>query len=412
VLREISIDVQAYASEKDRDVLNLLNAFWRIDRPRGQSSGPTTADLQFCMEGRPSGVLAHNVEHGPGKLYTGLGPNHQASGVHMRDHIDGSASLRGTIDIIRRDWPRDEVGRLFDLAFPDLIFEAQRIHRMHFDPREVQISTLLSIKTGGCPEDCAYCPQSAHYEVNVSVGKLMTVDSVLEEARAAKTAGASRFCMGAAWRSPKDRDIDQICAMIEGVGSLGLETCATLGMLNERQAQRLADSGLEYYNHNLDTSPEFYGRIITTRTYQDRLETLEHVRNAGIGVCCGGIVGMGESREDRIGMITTLASLPVHPESVPINMLVRVQGTPLANQQPLDPLEYVRVIAVARITMPRSMVRLSAGRESMSDETQALCFLAGANSIFYGPKLLTTPNPAPDRDMRLLDVLGMVPMRS
>jgi biotin synthase len=240
----------------------------------------------------------------------------------------------------------------------------------------------------------------------------MTVDSVLEEARAAKTAGASRFCMGAAWRSPKDRDIDQICAMIEGVGSLGLETCATLGMLNERQAQRLADSGLEYYNHNLDTSPEFYGRIITTRTYQDRLETLEHVRNAGIGVCCGGIVGMGESREDRIGMITTLASLPVHPESVPINMLVRVQGTPLANQQPLDPLEYVRVIAVARITMPRSMVRLSAGRESMSDETQALCFLAGANSIFYGPKLLTTPNPAPDRDMRLLDVLGMVPMRS
>ena len=273
----------------------------------------------------------------------------------------------------------------------------------------MQISTLLSIKTGGCPEDCAYCPQSARYDTGVRADKLMALDAVLAEARSAKQAGASRFCMGAAWREPKDRDLDNVCAMVEGVKALGLETCATLGMLTAAQARRLKASGLDYYNHNLDTSPEFYDKIITTRTYQDRLETLDHVRGAGIHVCCGGIVGMGEGREDRIGMIATLASLPAHPESVPINMLVRVAGTPLAGEQKLDPLEFVRTIAVARITMPRSVVRLSAGREDMSEETQALCFLAGANSIFYGPKLLTTPNPGRDRDRELMDKLGISP---
>jgi biotin synthase len=275
----------------------------------------------------------------------------------------------------------------------------------------VQISTLLSIKTGGCPEDCAYCPQSARYDTGVTAGKLMSLDAVLREARAAKDAGASRFCMGAAWRAPKDRDLDQVCAMVEGVKALGLEACVTLGMLTGAQARRLKDSGLDYYNHNLDTSPEFYGQIISTRTYADRLDTLAAVRDAGIHVCCGGILGMGEGEADRAGMIAVLAGLPVHPESVPINMLVRVEGTPLADAAAVDPLDFVRTVAAARIAMPRSVVRLSAGREDMSEETQALCFLAGANSIFYGPKLLTTPNPATDRDLRLLDKLGMVPMR-
>ena len=312
--------------------------------------------------------------------------------------------------LVRNDWTRGEVRALFELPFPELIFEAARVHRIHFDPAEVQISTLLSIKTGGCPEDCAYCPQSAKYDTGVKAEKLMALDTVLAEARAAKAAGASRFCMGAAWRSPKDRDVESVCAMVEGVRALGLETCATLGMLTSDQAQRLKRSGLDYYNHNLDTSPEFYGAIITTRTYQDRLDTLDHVRAAGINVCCGGIVGMGEGPEDRVGMIATLASLPVHPESVPINMLVQVEGTPLSGERKLDPFDFVRTIAVARITMPKSVVRLSAGREDMSEETQALCFLAGANSIFYGPKLLTTPNPERDRDMRLLDKLGMRPM--
>ena len=274
----------------------------------------------------------------------------------------------------------------------------------------MQISTLLSIKTGGCPEDCAYCPQSTQYDTGVTAEKLMSLDAVLAEARAAKAAGASRFCMGAAWRSPKNRDVEQVCAMVEGVKTLGLETCATLGMLTSDQALRLKASGLDYYNHNLDTSPEFYGEIITTRTYQDRLDTLDAVRAAGIHVCCGGIVGMGEHVEDRVGMIATLACLPVHPESVPINMLVQVEGTPLASGAKLDSLEFVRTIAVARIAMPKSMVRLSAGREDMNEETQALCFLAGANSIFYGPKLLTTPNPERDRDMALLDKLGLRPM--
>ncbi len=299
---------------------------------------------------------------------------------------------------------------MFALPFPELMFRAAQVHRENFDPTEVQISTLLSIKTGGCPEDCAYCPQAARYDTGVQAEKLMSLDAVLGEARAAKASGASRFCMGAAWRSPKDRDLDSVCAMVEGVKALGLETCATLGMLTGEQAQRLKRSGLDYYNHNLDTSPEYYGAIITTRTYRDRLDTLDHVRAAGIHVCCGGIVGMGEGPDDRIGMIATLANLPAHPESVPINMLVQVEGTPLAAAQKLDPLDFVRTIAVARICMPASVVRLSAGREDMSEETQALCFLAGANSIFYGPKLLTTSNPGRDRDMALLDNLGMRPM--
>jgi biotin synthase len=310
----------------------------------------------------------------------------------------------------RHDWTRNEIGALFALPFPELVFRAAQAHRENFDPAEVQISTLLSIKTGGCPEDCAYCPQAAQFDTGVKAEKLMSLAAVLGEARAAKAAGAQRFCMGAAWRSPKDRDLDSVCAMVEGVKALGLETCVTLGMLTGAQAQRLKDSGLDYYNHNLDTSPEYYGAIITTRTYNDRLDTLAAVREAGVNVCCGGIVGMGEGVDDRIGMIAALAALPVHPESVPINMLVRVEGTPLADQPALDPLDFVRTIAVARITMPASVVRLSAGREDMSEECQALCFLAGANSIFYGPKLLTTPNPGRDRDMALLDKLGLRPM--
>ena len=325
--------------------------------------------------------------------------------------LAADASPRSPIvGILRHDWTRVEVRALFDLPFPELIYRAQSIHRQHFDAAAVQISTLLSIKTGGCPEDCAYCPQSARYDTGVRAEKLMALEAVLAEARAAKNAGASRFCMGAAWREPKDRDLESVCAMVEGVKSLGLETCATLGMLTALQARRLKDSGLDYYNHNLDSSAEFYGEIVTTRTYQDRLETLDHVRGAGIHVCCGGIVGMGETREDRIGMIATLASLPVHPESVPINMLVRVVGTPLAGEQKLDPIEFVRTIAAARIAMPCSVVRLSAGREDMSEETQALCFIAGANSIFYGPKLLTTPNPGRDHDRELMDRLGLSAM--
>ena len=319
-------------------------------------------------------------------------------------------SIRADLGVVRHDWTRTEIRALLALSFPELIFRAQSVHRLHFDPTEVQISTLLSIKTGGCPEDCAYCPQSVRYDTGVKADKLMSVDAVLAEATAAKTAGAGRFCMGAAWREPKDRDLDKVCEMVAGVKALGLETCATLGMLTPVQARRLQASGLDYYNHNLDTSPEHYGAIITTRTYQDRLDTLHHVRAAGIHVCCGGIVGMGESVEDRVGMIATLASLAPHPESVPINMLVKVAGTPLDNSETIDPLDFVRTIAVARICMPRSVVRLSAGREDMREETQALCFLAGANSIFYGPKLLTTPNPDRDRDRALMDKLGLTPM--
>lgn len=310
----------------------------------------------------------------------------------------------------RHDWTREELRALFALPFPELVFRAQSIHRMHFDPREVQISTLLSIKTGGCPEDCAYCPQSASYETGVKANKLMDVDAVLADAKAARDAGASRFCMGAAWRSPKDKDLEAVCEMIEGVKALGMESCVTLGMLTGEQAVRLKESGLDYYNHNIDTSPEYYSEIITTRTFEDRLNTLANVRDAGINVCCGGIVGMGEELEDRVGMLHTLATLPVHPESVPINMLMQVEGTPVSKGQSLEAIDFVRTIAVARIAMPKSMVRLSAGRENMSEEAQALCFLAGANSIFYGPKLLTTANPKQDQDRQLLAKLGMNPM--
>ena len=311
---------------------------------------------------------------------------------------------------VRHDWTRSEIKALFDLPFPDLMFQAQAVHRQNFDPREVQISTLLSIKTGGCPEDCGYCSQSAHHESGLKASKLMEVEKVLAEARAAKAAGATRFCMGAAWRSPKDRDLETVCAMIEGVKALGMESCVTLGMLSPEQAIRLKRSGLDYYNHNIDTSPEYYEKVITTRTFADRLDTLAHVSDAGINVCAGGIIGMGEEQNDRVGMIEALANLPEHPQSVPINMLVQIEGTPMKQAEKLDPLDFVRTIAVARITMPQSMVRLSAGREEMSDEVQALCFMAGANSIFYGPKLLTTPNPNESHDMGLLNRLGMAPM--
>ncbi|WP_297369068.1 biotin synthase BioB [Acidocella sp.] len=306
-------------------------------------------------------------------------------------------------------WSRDDVAALLALPFPELVFRAMSVHRAHFDPTKVQVSTLLSIKTGGCPEDCGYCPQSAEYETGTKANKLMAVEAVLAEARAAKEKGAARFCMGAAWRSPKDHDLENVCAMIEGVKSLGMETCVTLGMLTMEQSLKLREAGLDYYNHNLDTSPEYYGKIITTRTYQDRLDTLANVRDAGINVCCGGIVGMGEGEDDRAGLIATLASLDVPPESVPINALVAVEGTPLAEQKRIDPIDFVRVVAAARITMPKSYVRLSAGREQMTDEAQALCFLAGANSIFYGDKLLTTPNSETSRDEALFGKLGITP---
>ena len=313
--------------------------------------------------------------------------------------------------VIRHDWSREELLALFDLPFPELLFRAASVHREHFDPTQVQVSTLLSVKTGGCPEDCAYCPQAQRYDTGVNAQKLMDTDAVVERARAAKHAGASRFCMGAAWRSPKDRDIPKVAAMIAEVKALGLETCATLGMLEGHQAKALKDAGLDYYNHNLDTAPDYYDSIIHTRQYQDRLDTLEHVRNAGLKTCCGGIVGMGETREHRAGLLLALANLPAHPDSVPINRLVQVAGTPLHGSAELDPFEFVRMIAVARIAMPRSMVRLSAGRESMSDELQALCFAAGANSIFYGEKLLTTGNPDTGRDQALFARLGITPMQ-
>ena len=311
----------------------------------------------------------------------------------------------------RTDWTRAEIAALFDLPFTELVFRAAEVHRANHAVGEVQLCTLLSVKTGGCPEDCGYCSQSAHHSTGLKAEKLMDVDAVLAWAREAKAHGSQRFCMGAAWRELKDRDVEAVCGMVREVKALGLETCMTLGMLTGEQARALADAGLDYYNHNLDTSPEFYGEIITTRCYQDRLDTLAHVRDAGINVCCGGIVGMGEGPEDRVGFIHTLATLPRHPESVPVNALVPVKGTVLGDMwgedKAIDDIEFVRTVAVARITMPRSMVRLSAGREDMSEETQALCFLAGVNSIFYGPKLLTTPNPGRDRDMRLLDKLGL-----
>ncbi|MCG6865893.1 MAG: biotin synthase BioB [Thiogranum sp.] len=308
---------------------------------------------------------------------------------------------------LRFDWRLDEVEALYDMPFNDLLFRAQSVHREHFDPNAVQVSTLLSIKTGGCPEDCGYCPQSVHHEASVPAEKLMDVDAVVEAARNARQAGASRFCMGAAWRNPRGRNFERVLEMVERVRAEGLETCVTLGMLDAGQSQQLKAAGLDYYNHNLDTSPEFYGEIISTRTYEDRLETLQHVRNAGINVCCGGIVGMGEARGDRASLLLQLACQAPHPESVPVNLLVRVEGTPLADESALDPFEFVRTIAVARILMPQSHVRLSAGRESMSDELQALCFLAGANSIFYGETLLTTPNPDAAHDRQLFERLGL-----
>jgi len=312
---------------------------------------------------------------------------------------------------LRHDWRLDEIRQLFELPFNDLLFRAHSLHRQVFDANEVQISSLLSIKTGACPEDCAYCPQSAHHETELEKERLLELNEVVCAARRAKAAGATRFCMGAAWRNPTDKNLDRVIDMIEAVHAEGLETCVTLGMLTGDQAGRLKEAGLDYYNHNLDTSPEFYGEIISTRTYQDRLDTLEHVRDAGIHVCSGGIVGMGETPDDRAGLLRQLANLPKHPESVPINMLVQVKGTPLYGKESLDPIEFVRTIAVARILMPKSYVRLSAGRTEMSESTQALCFFAGANSIFYGEKLLTTDNPTARSDKALFTKLGIAPRK-
>lgn len=312
----------------------------------------------------------------------------------------------------RHDWSRDEIAALFALPFNDLLFQAQTVHRAHFNANEVQVSTLLSIKTGACPEDCKYCPQSGHYNTELEKEKLLAKETVLAEARAAQAKGASRFCMGAAWRSPTPKDMPAVLELVREVKALGMETCMTLGMLDGEQAQALATAGLDYYNHNLDTSPEYYGEIITTRGYQDRLDTLEQVRSAGMKVCCGGIVGMGESVDDRVALLQQLANMPVHPESVPINMLVAVPGTPLEDQDALEPFEFIRSIAVARILMPQSHVRLSAGRETMNEQMQALAFLAGANSIFYGEKLLTTANPAADKDRQLFAKLGIEPERA
>jgi biotin synthase len=311
---------------------------------------------------------------------------------------------------IRHNWSRAEVAALFALPFNELLHRAHVMHRERHDPNAVQVSTLLSIKTGGCPEDCSYCPQAARYDTGVQAQKLMSVEAVLERAQAAKDAGASRFCMGAAWRGPKDRDVVKVAQIISAVKGLGLETCATLGMLSDSQAQSLKNAGLDYYNHNLDTAPEFYGEVIHTRQYQDRLDTLEHVRSAGMKTCCGGIVGMGESRDQRAGLLQTLANLPEHPQSVPINQLVQVEGTPLNGIEALDPFEFVRTIAVARLLMPASMVRLSAGRQQMDDAVQALCFFAGANSIFYGEKLLTTGNPDVEADRALFRRLDLHPL--
>lgn len=308
---------------------------------------------------------------------------------------------------IRHDWQLDEVSALLAMPFNDLIYQAQTVHRQHFDPNEVQVSSLLSIKTGACSEDCGYCPQSARFDTGLKAEKLMCVEDVLAAAQQAKSQGASRFCMGAAWREPKDKDVEKVIEMVQGVKALGMETCVTLGMLTDEQTAKLKEGGLDYYNHNLDTSEEYYAEVITTRTYQDRLDTLARVRDAGINVCCGGIVGMGESDKDRANLLIELANMPKHPESVPVNMLVQVEGTPLMGAEALDPIIFVRMLAAARIMMPKSRVRLSAGRNNMSDEMQALCFLAGANSIFYGEKLLTTDNPLANQDKVLFERLGV-----
>ncbi|MEH0835075.1 biotin synthase BioB [Pectobacterium cacticida] len=309
-------------------------------------------------------------------------------------------------------WTLEQAQDLFNRPFLELMFEAQQVHRQHFDPRQVQVSTLLSIKTGACPEDCKYCPQSSRYRTGIETERLMQVEQVLESARQAKAAGSTRFCMGAAWKNPHERDMPYLEQMVQGVKAMGMETCMTLGTLHRDQAERLAAAGLDFYNHNLDTSPEFYGSIITTRTYQERLDTLDKVRDAGIKVCSGGIVGLGETVRDRAGLLVQLANLPTPPESVPINMLVKVKGTPLAENEDVDPFDFIRTIAVARIMMPTSYVRLSAGREQMSEQTQAMCFMAGANSIFYGCKLLTTPNPKEDKDLALFLKLGLNPQQA
>ncbi|MCC3814976.1 biotin synthase BioB [Vibrio parahaemolyticus] len=308
---------------------------------------------------------------------------------------------------VRHNWTHAEVRDLMEKPFMDLLFEAQLVHRQYQQTNHVQVSTLLSIKTGACPEDCKYCPQSARYTTDIEKERLMEVERVLDAAQKAKNAGSTRFCMGAAWKNPKERDMPHLTDMIKGVKGMGLETCMTLGMLTPEQAKQLANAGLDYYNHNLDTSPEFYGNIITTRTYQDRLDTLSHVRDAGMKICSGGIIGMGESANDRAGLLVELANLPTHPESVPINMLVKVKGTPLETVDDVDPFDFIRLIAIARIMMPQSAVRLSAGRENMNEQMQALCFMAGANSVFYGCKLLTTPNPSEDKDMMLFKKLGI-----
>ena len=312
----------------------------------------------------------------------------------------------------RHNWTKEETLVLLQQPFNDLVYTAQQIHRQNFDPNKVQLSTLMNIKTGGCPEDCAYCPQNAHYKAGVKAEKLATTEEVVALAKEAKNKGATRFCMGAAWREPKDKDIKKVIPMVEAIKGMELETCLTLGMLSSQQAKSLKTSGLDYYNHNIDTSPEYYSKIISTRDYKERLATLEHVRNAGINVCCGGIVGMGENQKDRAGFLLTLANMPNHPESVPINMLVKVEGTPLDNEEEVDPIEFIRIIAAARIMMPKSYIRLSAGRNSMSDEMQALCYLAGSNSIFYGEKLLTTDNPQLIEDRSLLKRLGIQPNKN
>jgi biotin synthase len=306
-----------------------------------------------------------------------------------------------------KKWSFEEAENIFSLPFNDLLFKAQTIHRENFSPNQIQISTLLNIKTGGCPENCSYCPQSAHYDTGLQKDPLMEKETVLKAAKAAKEAGASRFCMGAAWRGPRDSDLDKVCEMVSEIKSLGLETCVTLGLLKEHQAAKLKQAGLDYYNHNVDTSPDYYSQIITTRTFEDRLETIDHVREAGIKVCCGGIVGMGETNKDRIMMLVTLANMCTPPESVPINQLIPIPGTPLAHQTKVDPFDFVRTIALARILMPTTYVRLSAGREEMSDEMQALCYFAGANSIFFGEKLLTAANPLPEKDINLMNRLGV-----
>ena len=313
--------------------------------------------------------------------------------------------------LVRHDWTSKETLNLLRQPFNDLVHSAQRIHRQNFDPNKVQLSTLMNIKTGGCPEDCAYCPQSARYQTGVRAEKLATIEEVVSQASLAKNKGASRFCMGAAWRQPKQKDLDSVVSMIKVIKDMNMESCVTLGMLSSDQARQLKDAGLDYYNHNIDSSPEYYTKIISTRDYNERLATLDNVREAGIRVCCGGIIGMGESSEDRAGFLLTLANMPSHPESVPINMLVKVEGTPLNDAEAADPIEFVRIIAAARIMMPRSYIRLSAGRNDMSDEMQALCYLAGANSIFYGEKLLTTDNPQLNQDRQLLERLGIKPSK-